>query len=152
MMYAPNPFQPVSSGSHWDTATEPNFLMEPAINSSLSSDPDMTIQLLADTGWYGATPVDVPGSSSPFQLALGQNAPNPGSGAMTVHYSIPARGKVVLRLFDVSGRLVSTPVNATMDAGPHSAQIRTAGLAAGVYFYRLESAGKSLSKRLVVLQ
>ncbi len=151
MMYAPNPFQSGSSVSHWDTGATPDLLMEPAINASLSSDPDLTIQAFGDMGWYGASGAPV-SSGGQIQFSLSQNAPNPGTGFLSVQYSIPARGRVVLRLFDVDGRLLMTPVDATMDAGGHSAEIPASKLAAGVYFYRLETAGKSLSRRLVVLQ
>lgn len=153
MMYAPNPYAPGSSVSHWDTSVEPNFLMEPAINNSLSGDPDLTIQHFADIGWFGATGVGGETvADGDFGFSLAQNVPNPGSGLSNVSYSIPSRSHVVLRVFDVNGRLVMTPLNATMDAGVHSARIRTSSLAAGVYFYRLESEGKSLSRRFVVLQ
>src|SRR5262249_40168314 len=35
LMYSPNPLQPGSSVSHWDTIAFPNQLMEPAINGDL---------------------------------------------------------------------------------------------------------------------
>ncbi|MGH7681026.1 MAG: PA domain-containing protein, partial [Candidatus Eiseniibacteriota bacterium] len=151
MMFSPNPFQSGSSVSHWDTSPTPDLLMEPAINTSLSTDPDLTIQAFGDLGWFGATGVAVTPGGGVIQLALSQNAPNPGSGYLRVDYAIPLTGRVQIRVFDVNGRLVATPLDATMDAGPHTAQIQTAGLAAGVYFYRLEAAGKSLSRRLVIL-
>lgn len=52
-LYMPNPVQGGSSGSHYDTATSPNTLMEPAINSTLLSayNIDITPNLLQDTGW-----------------------------------------------------------------------------------------------------
>ncbi len=54
-MYAPNPFQGGSSVSHFDVSMTPNALMEPAINNSLSSGVDLTINVFADIGW-----VDLP--------------------------------------------------------------------------------------------
>jgi PA domain len=55
LMYTPNPFQPGSSVSHWDTIAFPNLLMEPAINPGLtqSVEPpqDLTLPLLKDLGW-----------------------------------------------------------------------------------------------------
>ncbi len=149
MMFAPNPFQAGSSVSHWDTSPTPDLLMEPAINTSLNNDPDMTVQAFGDIGWFGVS--GVASNAGGVQLALGQNAPNPGTGYLNVSYSIPVTGRVLIRVFDVNGRLVSTPLDATVAAGPHSTTIRTTGLAAGVYFYRLEAAGKSLSRRLVIL-
>lgn len=55
-LYAPNPDQPGSSISHWDTLMFPNQLMEPAINPDLthSVEPpqDMTLPQLRDVGWF----------------------------------------------------------------------------------------------------
>ena len=52
-LFMPNPVQGGSSGSHYDTATFPNTLMEPAINADLIStfNIDITPNLLKDTGW-----------------------------------------------------------------------------------------------------
>ena len=151
MMYAPNPYQSGSSVSHWDVSAEPNLLMEPGINNSLSSDVDLTIQLFGDIGWSGATSVEDLASAQGLGFSLAQNEPNPGSTFTSVHFSIPTRQRVVLRVFDVSGRLVMTPVDATLDPGPHAARIRTSSLPGGVYFYRIEAGGKRLSRRFAVL-
>ena len=54
-LYAPAAFASGSSVSHWDTSMTPNVLMEPAINSDLTStvkNPgDLTLNLLKDIGW-----------------------------------------------------------------------------------------------------
>ncbi|MEM9290681.1 MAG: hypothetical protein AAGD01_03280 [Acidobacteriota bacterium] len=49
-MYAPNPVEPGSSVSHYDTAVTPNVLMEPFITNS-TTDLDITVPLFADIGW-----------------------------------------------------------------------------------------------------
>jgi hypothetical protein len=55
LMYAPNPLQPGSSVSHYDTSATPNQLMEPAINADLTHEVkppyDLTLPLLKDIGW-----------------------------------------------------------------------------------------------------
>ena len=151
-LYSPNPYQPGSSVSHFDVSAEPNVLMEPAINNSLSSDPDITVQLFGDIGWMGATAVEaVGGSGGQFQFSLAQSTPNPGSGMTSVRFSVPSHGRVVLRLFDVSGRLVRTPVDEMLGPGSYVAPIETSGLPGGVYFYKLDALGKSLSHRLAVM-
>lgn len=52
---APNPVQPGSSISHWDTIATPNQLMEPSINDDLTHSvtvpQDLTFELLKDLGW-----------------------------------------------------------------------------------------------------
>jgi hypothetical protein len=52
-LYAPNPVQPGSSFSHYDTSSSPNALMEPAITSTLQGqmDLDLTPALFSDEGW-----------------------------------------------------------------------------------------------------
>lgn len=56
LLYTPNPVQPGSSVSHWDTSASPNQLMEPAINADLPLDvdppEDLTRPQLRDVGWY----------------------------------------------------------------------------------------------------
>jgi len=50
-LFAPNPVQPGSSVSHWDTTATPSLLMEPYITGSLASDLDLTDELMKDIGW-----------------------------------------------------------------------------------------------------
>ncbi len=50
-LYAPDPDEPGSSISHWDTSATPNLLMEPNINDDLGHDVDLTLPLLRDLGW-----------------------------------------------------------------------------------------------------
>ena len=52
-LYGPNPVQPGSSKSHWDTSATPNLLMEPSITPDLESATtfDLTPNLFEDLGW-----------------------------------------------------------------------------------------------------
>jgi hypothetical protein len=54
-MFAPNPQQPGSSVSHWDTALTPNQLMEPSYTVPL--DPVLDLPLLQDIGWTLLAPI-----------------------------------------------------------------------------------------------
>jgi hypothetical protein len=49
-MYAPNPVQPGSSVSHWDTVLAPNEMMEPFLSLS-TDDPSLGVPLMADIAW-----------------------------------------------------------------------------------------------------
>jgi hypothetical protein len=55
LLFTPNPYQPGSSVSHWDTIATPNLLMEPSINADLKHSVtlpiDLTFPLLIDLGW-----------------------------------------------------------------------------------------------------
>jgi hypothetical protein len=50
-LYAPSPLELGSSISHWDVSANPNLLMEPAINSNLSNNVDLTLAHFGDLGW-----------------------------------------------------------------------------------------------------
>lgn len=54
-MFTPNPYQPGSSVSHYNTTATRNQLMEPAINAdlthSVTAPTDLTFELLKDIGW-----------------------------------------------------------------------------------------------------
>lgn len=51
-LFAPSTFQSGSSVSHFDSACTPNLLMEPAINTNLPLDLDLTRQQMRDIGWF----------------------------------------------------------------------------------------------------
>ena len=90
--------------------------------------------------------------SAKFQFALGPTTPNPGRGSRNVYFTLPARGRVALRVFNVNGRLQATLVDRDLDKGRHDVRFFTDEWGAGVYFYRLELAGKTRSGRMVVLR
>ncbi len=54
-LYTPMTLEPGSSIVHWDTAATPNLLMEPAINSDLTTTLDLTRQQMRDIGWFRDT-------------------------------------------------------------------------------------------------
>jgi hypothetical protein len=91
-------------------------------------------------------------------LALDQNYPNPFNPVTTIRFSVPVPGEVVsLRIYDVAGHLVATLVDDEKVAGTRSVRWdgkdrRGTDVASGVYFYRLITAERTLSRKLVVLR
>jgi hypothetical protein len=59
LLYTPSTFSGGSSVSHWSTATSPNLLMEPSINSGLPINLDLTRQLMRDIGWFADATADL---------------------------------------------------------------------------------------------
>ncbi|MFY9550262.1 MAG: PA domain-containing protein [Thermoanaerobaculia bacterium] len=51
LLYAPNPDEPGSSISHWDTSAFPPLLMEPNLSGGLQHTVDLTLPLFYDIGW-----------------------------------------------------------------------------------------------------
>ena len=83
--------------------------------------------------------------------------PNPFNPKTTLRFTNPTAGHVSLRLFDCSGRLVTSLVDEPLPAGSHETvwDGRDAGgrpVASGVYFARLEAEGFRTSGKLVLLK
>lgn len=79
-----------------------------------------------------------------------QNSPNPFTvGSTTViGYTLPADGKVTVRIFDVLGREVRTLVDGVRNGGSYNAEwngLDAAGkpVESGVYYCRIDAAGQS---------
>ncbi len=105
------------------------------------------------------TGVAEPGSETPRLVnALSQNRPNPFNPETIISYGLAARGKVTIRIYDVSGRCIRTLVDAVQDAGIHQArwtgQLDSGGKAAsGVYLYRITYPdGTTSAKKMAILR
>jgi hypothetical protein len=76
----------------------------------------------------------------PDAYALEQNYPNPFNPSTTIEYTIPAPENVVLRVYDVLGRVVATLVNQPQPAGRYRMLFAASSLPSGIYYCRLETA------------
>jgi hypothetical protein len=93
-----------------------------------------------------------------YQFALRPASPNPFTAQTSIAYTVPTGGgHVEITLYDVSGRLVRTLVDASRPAG-HD-EVRWDGLdqsgrpvASGVYFARLDIDGTTASGKLIAIK
>ncbi len=83
---------------------------------------------------------------------LMQNYPNPFNPTTTINYSIPKRGFVQLKVYDILGNVVATLVNKEEPRGNYSIDYDASKLTSGVYFYRLQSGNFSKTKKLILLK
>jgi hypothetical protein len=91
------------------------------------------------------------------EALLQASEPNPFRESTTFRFHNPTRGLVKLRVFDVSGRVVRTILEGSVEAGSHVAtwdgrDDASGKVASGVYLYRLEAAGKTLTRKAVFLR
>jgi hypothetical protein len=77
-------------------------------------------------------------------------APNPTAAAANISFALPETGDVKVQIFDVNGRLVSTVLNQTMEAGDHSVRWDAAAENAGIYFYSVVTNGEKATGKIVV--
>ncbi len=105
--------------------------------------------------------------SLPADFVLRQNYPNPfwsaatsrsaGNPETTINYELPVAGHVSLSIFNVRGERVATLVNTEQPAGKHAVRWRgidAAGksLASGIYWYRLQVAGMTAAKKMIMMK
>ncbi len=100
-------------------------------------------------GWSSTSP------RAPVMLGVPQ--PNPSGGGMHVGFSLPVRGEVDVRVFDVAGRRVRQLVIGFENAGEHLVQWDGkdgAGerVSPGVYFVRLRALGEERVQKLTIVR
>ena len=81
--------------------------------------------------------------------------PNPFRAALAIRYSLAAEGQVLLRVHDLTGRVVRTLAACVMRPGRYTVNWnanddRGRELARGVYFCRFSAAGCRASEKLVL--
>ncbi len=113
--------------------------------ASDDSDGDFSISSLSAAG----TPV--------ARLDLGQNAPNPFNPRTEISFSLPRAQQAALRIYDLEGKLVRTLVAGRLAAGPHTevwdgTDGRGARVSSGLYFYRLETPERGLTRKMLLLK
>ena len=103
-------------------------------------------------GGYDATPpCGTPTAPEiPRQVALGLNAVRVNGGLTTVEYSLPADGDVMIAVFDIAGRRMGTLVNSRQVAGSHQTRWNSGGLSRGIYYYRMQAAGRTLTRSVYI--
>jgi hypothetical protein len=89
---------------------------------------------------------------TPTAFTLLQNYPNPFNPATTIRYTLAEAGWVTLRVYNILGEEVATPVNAMQPAGEQVVRFSGANLASGVYFYRLETRHFADTKKMLLLK
>ena len=92
------------------------------------------------------------GNSTPYTFSLSQNYPNPFNPVTMISYSIPQKGLVTVKVFDVTGKLVRTLVNETMEAGSNSVMFDASSLSSGVYFYNIVSGSFTDTKKMILVK
>ena len=106
-----------------------------------------------------AVSVDAPVLASvPASFALYGNRPNPFATSTTIRFAVPGAGADVhLAVYDIAGRRVRSLTDGFTAAGEHSvtwdgADDSGRSVGSGIYFYRLDSATFTATRKLVLLQ
>jgi hypothetical protein len=88
----------------------------------------------------------------PTEFALEQNYPNPFNPLSVVGYQLPAASDVRLVVYDLLGREAAVLVNEKKEPGNHTVRFDAAGLASGVYIYKITAGAFMRSRKMIVLR
>ncbi len=96
--------------------------------------------------------VDIEKNPVPFNFQLFQSYPNPFNMSTRVAYALLVPSDVVVSVYDIYGKLISTPVNALQSAGRYSFVWNADDVPNGVYFARLTSGSYSQTIKVMLIR
>jgi hypothetical protein len=114
-------------------------------------------KVLSDLG-EPLTAQDEPGGTVQVsRIALYQNVPNPFSDKTAISYRVPVAGRVTLRVYNLTGRLVKTLVDQRRALGAYRATWNGTDeadrrVSAGAYFYKLQVGDSGAVRRMMQLR
>lgn len=127
--------------------TAQQYLTELVQRYSATVDKGLLVALGATVGEGSAKIAS--GESGQRELTI-SNYPNPFNPATVIRFTLPEAGHTSLKVFDLLGREVASLLNEHRAAGSHQVQFDASALPSGVYFYRLESAGRVMIQKMVL--
>jgi uncharacterized protein YxjI len=88
----------------------------------------------------------------PYRFELAQNYPNPFNPSTKIQYTLKSSGNVRLSVYDLLGREVAILVNGVRTAGSHEVTFSRPDLGSGVYFYKLQTGGQVITKKMLLMK
>ncbi len=100
------------------------------------------------------TSVDHGDGSIPEAFNLYANYPNPFNPMTTIRFDVGQNTghNTILRIYDITGRVVATLVNGQLQTGTYEAQWDARGFASGIYFSELVSGTNRQTQKMVLLK
>jgi len=91
-------------------------------------------------------------ASIPIEFALEAPYPNPFNSTVKLRYALPQAGYVSLVVYDLSGRIIASPIECHKESGLYQVALEASGWSSGVYFVRLAAEGEVRMVKLVCVK
>jgi hypothetical protein len=78
--------------------------------------------------------------------------PNPAKGDLKIKFNLPNERKLTVKLYDVTGRLISEIFNGRLKIGTNEIPIRSNKLTAGIYFIRIKVGEDTITEKIIILK
>jgi hypothetical protein len=97
--------------------------------------------------------VDVEVGSAPKAFTLSRNYPDPFNPSTTLEFTLEQNGRAVMKIYNVLGQEVATVFDQQAEAGRiYQAQFNASRFTSGVYMSVLESGGKRLLRKMLLVK
>lgn len=122
------------------------------ISISLSNNPDF-IYLISERKYDVINSIEKSHNKNiKHDLILDQNFPNPFNPSTTIRFELEENSHVVLKIYDIIGKEISTLINDNLNKGNHEAIFESKILPSGIYFYTLKTNNSTITKSMVLLK
>jgi len=88
----------------------------------------------------------------PDDFYLSEAYPNPFNAVTRLTYGLPEASHVIINVFDVTGRLVTTLVNGNKSSGHHTVVWESGNANSGIFLMKMESAGFSDVRKVALIR
>jgi hypothetical protein len=91
-------------------------------------------------------------NSTPVIYSLKQNFPNPFNPVTRIAYSLSSPQMVTLKIYNVLGKEVASPVNEFKARGNYEVSFDASELTSGIYFYKITAGNFTDTKKMVLVK
>lgn len=98
------------------------------------------------------TSVNSIGTVIPTEFKLYNNYPNPFNPSTTIRFDIPKNTDVKIRVFDLTGRMISELIDISLQPGVYETNFNASNLASGIYYFRIEAGEFNDTKKMMLIK
>jgi len=131
------------------TSTKMVIVINEGSNLFTSTGDFRIVDVLAGTS-FGSIDADITIIPNSFELSTAY--PNPFNPTTTLSFAMPVDSKVILSIYNLQGREVSTLIDANMDAGYHSVVWDANSYVSGVYFVKMVAGEFVNTQKLMLIK
>lgn len=96
--------------------------------------------------------VEINSNQFPKEFILYEAYPNPFNPTTKIKYGIPRGSHIVIRIYDIIGKEISTLVNQELEAGYYEINFNGTNLSSGIYFYKIQADDYTQTKKMILLK
>lgn len=97
-------------------------------------------------------PLNMDENDLPTEYSLSDNYPNPFNPSTTIDFAVPETAPVSITVYDLLGREVATLLREVKNPGRYRITFDAAGIASGIYFYRIQAGRFTDTKKMMLIR